>query len=67
MILPLASRKFDKKQFFKWCVMILVLKSCFYVEDMISYKRKLWKVSVANQKNIGVSDIFTVKTITILH
>jgi hypothetical protein len=58
---------FDKKQIFKWCVMILVLKSCFHVEDMISYKRKLWKVSVANQENIWVSDIFTVKTITILH
>ena len=28
---------------------------------MISYKRKKWKVSVAKQKNIGVSAIFTVK------
>ena len=42
--------------------MILVLKSCFHVEDMISYNRKIWKVYVAKQKNMGVSTIFTVKT-----
>jgi hypothetical protein len=47
--------------------MILVLKSWFHVEDMISYNRKIWKVYVAKQKNIGVGDIFTVKTITVLH
>jgi hypothetical protein len=45
-------------------VMILVLKSWFHIEDMISYKRKIWKVYVAKQKNIGVSTIFTVKTIS---
>ena len=42
--------------------MILVLKSWFHVEDMISYKRKIWTVSVAKQKTIGVSAIFTVNT-----
>ena len=31
------------------------------------YKRNIWKVSVAKQTNIGVVDIFTVKTITVLH
>ena len=62
MILTLASRNVDKNQILKWCVMILVLKSWFHVEDMISHKRKIWKVSVAKQKNIGVSAIFRVKT-----
>ena len=48
--------------------MILVLKSWFHVEDTISHKRKKnWEVSVEKQKKIGVSDIFTVKTITVLH
>ena len=46
--------------------MILVLKSWFHVEDAI-YHTKNWKVYVAKQKNIGVSDMFTVKTITVLH
>jgi hypothetical protein len=46
--------------------MILVLKSWFHVEDAI-YHTENWKVYVAKQKNIGVSDMFTVKTITVLH
>jgi hypothetical protein len=41
--------------------MILVLKSWFHVEDAI-YHTENWKVYVAKQKNIGVSDMFTVKT-----
>ena len=37
------------------------------VQDMISYKSKIWIVFVAEQKSIGESDISTVKTITALH
>jgi hypothetical protein len=32
--------------------MILVLKSWFHVEDMISHKRKIWKVSVATKEEL---------------
>jgi hypothetical protein len=35
--------------------------------NYLSYERQIWKVSVAKQKNIMVSDIFTVNTITVLH
>jgi hypothetical protein len=42
--------------------MTLVLKFWFHIEDMISYNRKIWKVYVAKQKNMGVSTIFTVNT-----